>query len=888
MKFWTQLSALFRKKKLDAEMAEEMHLHIELQAEQNIKAGMDPDEARYAARRKFGGVEQVKEQCRDQRGIAWFSDSWTDLRYGLRQLRKAPGFTTVAILTLAIGIGATTAIFSIVNSVILRPLDFPQSDQLVVLRETYHPDERPGAVSWAAYSCWSERAISFSSIAATRYGSGNLVGAGDPERVSVLQVTTNYFATLGVQPMIGRGFLPEEVTGGHGNVMVMNHWYWLKKFDGAADVIGRKIQFNDEVFTIIGVLPRNAQLDTASPIFVPIIATAADRENHFATRDSADVIGRLKPGVSIVEAASEMEVLASAMGAEFPATNKGRGVRITSLLEQTVATTGGYGMKGANSLLFLLLGAVGFLLLIACVNIANLLLARASTRRKEIAVRAALGASRTRIIRQLLCESLLLAVLGGSLGAVLAYWSLDLLKPLTGYLPRAGEISLDGWALAFSLIITVLTGIGFGLVPAWQAMKVDVLDGLKEGGQANDRGRSQRMRSSFIITEVALALILLTGAGLLIKSFVHLQNVELGFETEGIYGNRFELPPKKYSTPQQQTAFVEHVLERISSLSTVSSAAFTTGMPVFGSLGGAFKIAGRPEEPNEQIRGVLYAAATPEYFKTLGIPVIRGRDFSSNDTASAPRVAIISARVAEKYFPDQDPIGQRISRLTRSKESETWLEIVGVVGDVKQWGPASDTIREKPEGVYEPFAQNPTVLNLLLVVRTRVGKTDLPIALRAVIQSVDTNMPLTRMFHLADGVNESISRYRLSMFILALFAGIAVLLAAIGVYGVMAYAVTQRTHEIGVRMAIGAQRGDILRLIFSQAGKLVGIGLVIGLAGSLAGSRLLRALLFEVSPQDPVTLVVVAVVLVSVAVAACWIPARRAARVDPMVALRCE
>jgi putative ABC transport system permease protein len=869
-------------------MTEEMRLHLDLQTEKNIAAGMNPIEARYAARRQFGGVEQIKEQCREQRGI-WFNDALGDLRYGLRQLRKAPGFATVAILTLAIGIGATTAIFSIVNSVLLRPLDYPDSDQLVALRETFPPDNRPGPVSWASYYRWADRAVSFSNLAASRFGSGNLIGAGDSERVSTLQVTMNYLTTLGVQPMIGRGFLPEEAIAGHGNVMVITHWYWLKKFDGAADVLDRKVQFNDQAFTIVGVLPQNAQLDTMSPVFVPLIATAADRENHSVTRDSsADVVGRLKPGISTTEAASELEVLASAMAAEFPATNKGRGAAITSLLEQTVASTAGYGMNGASSLLLLLLGAVGFLLVIACVNVANLLLARASARRKEIAMRAALGASRFRILRQLLCESLLLAVLGGSIGALFAYWGLDLLKPLTGNLPRANEISLDGRTLLFSLIITLLTGIGFGVVPAWHAMQMDVLDGLKEGGQANEGRRSRRSHSTLIVVEVALALMLLTGAGLLIKSFIRLQQVELGFQTEGIYANRLELPAKKYGTPQRQVAFVEQVTERISGLPNVSSAAFTTGMPVFGSLGGAFKIAGHPEDPEEQMQGMLCAATTPEYFNTIGLPMIRGRSFAAYDVVNAPRVAIISASVAKRYFPNQDPIGQRICRLTPSAERAIWLEIVGVVGDVKQWGPASDTMREQPGNVYEPFAQNPTVLNLLLVVRTNSSQTDLPSVLRSVIQSVDTDMPLTRMFRLADGVNESIGRFRLSMSILALFAGIALLLAVIGVYGVTAYAVTQRTHEIGVRMAIGAQRRDILRLVFSQAGKLIGIGLFIGVAGSLIGTRLLRALLFEVSPQDPATLGAVAVVLIGATLLACWWPARRAAKVDPMVALRSE
>jgi putative ABC transport system permease protein len=416
----------------------------------------------------------------------------------------------------------------------------------------------------------------------------------------------------------------------------------------------------------------------------------------------------------------------------------------------------------------------------------------------------------------------------------------------------------------------------------------DVLNGLKEGGNANESRRSRRSHGTLIVVEVALAMMLLTGAGLLVKSFIRLQQVDLGFQTEGIFGTRLELPPKKYGTPQQQIAFVEQVADRIAGLPSVNSAAFTTGMPVFGSLGGAFKIAGRPDEPQEQIRGILYAATTPDYFKTVGIPLIRGRTFSAHDTASAPRVAIISASVAEKYFPHQDPIGQRISRLTGRADAEIWLEIVGVVGDVKQWGPASNTIREQPGGIYEPFAQNPAVLNLLLAVRTSSSQSDLPGMLRSVIRSVDTDMPLTRMFRLSDGVSASIGRYRLSMFLLALFAGIALLLAVIGVYGVTAYAVTQRTHEIGVRMAIGAQRRHILRLVFSQAGKLVGMGVLIGVVGSVSGTRLLRAWLFEVSPQDPLTLVAVALALICATILACWLPARRAAKVDPMVALRAE
>jgi predicted permease len=886
--FLFRLGGIVRKRKLEAEMSAELQEHLELRTERNIENGMTPEDARYAAMRSFGGVEQIKERARDQHGFSWLDGSSQDLRYGARQLRKDPGFAAVAILTIAIGIGATTAIFSIVNGVMLRPLAYPHPERLVAVHETYPPDGNASVVTRGVFNHWETHATCFSSIAAARSVLGNLTGANDPERVATLQVSPNYFATLGVQPVIGRGFRPEEATPGREKVIVLSHWFWLREFAGRADVLGGTVQLNDESFSIVGVLSDTGELYTGVHVFTPLVTTAADRENRAPTRDSLDVVARLKVGMSLEQAASEMQVMARAMAQQYPDTNKGRGVKLTPLRDEIIASRGGFLMRGTSDLLFLLLGAVSLLMLIACINIANLLLARATSRRKEIAMRAALGASRRRIVHQLLCEGLLLAVLGGSLGVLLAYWSLDVMKPFTANLPRADEISLDSRVLAFSLFITLLTGFSFGLIPALQALPLDLLDGIKDGGKSREGRQSHRFRSTLIVAEVALALALLTGAGLLTRSFVRLQQVELGFEADGVFANPIELPAKKYTSPQQQTAFVDELVARIAHLPDVRSVAFTTGMPVFGSLGGAFQIAGRAEDPKDRMAAVNKAATTAGYFKTLGIPVLHGRAFTERDAAATPRVAIISESLAERFFPNQDPVGQRIAQITGAKEPGIWLEIVGIVRDVKQWGPASDTIRSTPGNVYEPYAQNPTARNLLLVVKADAGANDLPVALRTVIQSLDPQIPLTRMFRLSDGVNESIGRFRISMVIFGFFAGVALLLAAIGIYGVTAYAVTQRTHEIGVRIALGAQRGDILRLVFSHAGKRVGLGLLVGASISLAAGRLLQALLFQVHAQDPITLSAVAVVLTAAAFLACWFPARRATKVDPMVALRCE
>lgn len=878
--FARRFFGLFQKRRHEAVMQAEFQAHLDALTERHRAAGLSPDEARYAALRTFGGVEQIKEQCRESRGIPWFEQLGADLRYGARQLRKAPGFATVAILTLAIGIGATTAIFSVLNGVVLRPLAYPQSDRLVSIAETYPPDDRAAAASWGTYYYWAQHASSFSGIAATQFVSANLQGAGDPERVAVLHVTPNYFSTLGISLLHGRGFREEEGEAGHDAVAVVSHWFWLQKFNGRPDVLNQTVELNDRTFTIIGVMPPDEQLDRAPHFFVPQPSTAADRENFSGQSRPDSIVARLKPNVSMTEAAAEMNVLSRALAAERPATQAGHGAQLTPLLDDLLEHSG-YMLTGIRPLLYTLFGAVAFLLLIACANVANLLLARATVRQREVALRAALGATRTRIARQLICESLLLAFLGGLGGVVLTYWSIDLLKPLTGSLPRASTISVDARVLAFSLLATVVTGLCFGLLPAWQASRVNLADGVKTSTASADR-KSHRMRSALVVTEVALALLLVTGAGLLGRSFVQLQRVDLGFRPGGVFANRLELPAKKYGSAIQQSALIDQLVERMSRLASVDSVAFTSGMPIFGSFSTSFKTEQSDPADQQPFKTALHASITPDYFRTLGIPLIGGRTFSARDGSQALPVAIISDRVARLLFPHQNPIGQRIML---KSEPQVWREIIGVVGDVKQWGPTSSTSLGV---VYEPFAQNPTMRNLLLAVHASATATDLPVALRSVLRQIDPDIPLASLWRLETGVAASIAKYRMSMLLFLIFAGIALLLTAIGVYGVLAYSVAQRTREIGVRLALGASRKNIFRLIVTHAGKHVGLGLLIGVGAALALSRLLRSLLFHVSPVDPLTFAAVVALLVVVAFLACWLPARRATKVDPMVALRCE
>ncbi|MEO6876178.1 MAG: ABC transporter permease [Opitutaceae bacterium] len=876
MKLFHKLRALFRKQALDREMSEELRYHLETQTEKNRAAGMEPDEARYAAYRKFGGVEQVKEAARDQRGITWLEEVIGDFRYGARQLRKAPGFATVAILTLALGIGATAAIFSIVNRVILQPLDFPDSGQLYLLQETQLSTGKTVPVAPATMLEWRKQASSFASVAGFVGWNFNLTGLGDPYRLYTRLVTPNLFPTLGVQPILGRTFRADEAEAGKSNVLILNHAFWKNHFGGREDILGQTVRLEDQPFTIIGVMPASYEADTGNAAAYAPLANIHVHPDNFGDHWLQQVVGRLKPGVSPERAAAELSLISERLAQTHPDTNRDTGAKMTPLLETRIGQ--------AKPLLLVLLAAVGFLLLIACVNVANLLLARASSRQKEISLRVALGASRARVIRQLLAESLLLAFLGGLLGALLAAASMPVLLSFAPPdLPRLGEIHIDGRALAFSTLVTLLTGLGFGLVPALQSTRIDLTGALKDSGRGAGESRPrQRLRNVLVVAEVALALILLVGAGLLARSFSHIQHEYLGYNPDVVYVSRIQLSSQKYSTDVARVAFTDRVHEQMVGKPGIRFHAFTSAFPHHQNPSMAIAVEGAPEsDPAKQPRAA-YAAVTPDYFQVMSNPLLAGRWFTERDVATAPLVALISKRFADLLFPGQNPLGKRIAG--GDLVNPRWAEIVGVVTDLKSEGPTGNSLPQ----VYVPFAQLP-IPQFMCVERVVEGTPNPTAIVTAAIHAVDPTIPVPpKLVCIAEYVANSVSFQRFALFLFGIFSGVALLLAAIGIYGVMAYSVNQRTNEIGIRMALGAQREDVLRLILGQAGRVVALGLVLGLAGAFALSRLLGSLLFQIEPYDPITLVGVAALLALIAFLACWLPAQRAAKVDPLVALRHE
>ncbi len=796
-----------------------------------------------------------------------------DLRYALRQLAKTPGFTAIALLTLGLGIGACTAIFSVVNSVILRPLEYPESDRLVVIRETNLPQFPEFSVAPGQYFSWLEQAKSYEQLAALRGGSYNLTGIGEPQRLTAKLITANYLTMLRVHPALGRAFTADEEAKDKANVVILSYGFWQRQFGGRPEVLNTTVQLNGQAFTIVGIMAKNFQIDSKTDVFAPAAFSAEERQNHGGHYISA--ISRLKAGVTVEQARSEMNVIASRLAKQFPDTNKGWGVKLAPMLEYAVADV--------RPVLYSLLGAVGFLLLIACVNVANLLLARATARAKEMTIRAALGASRVRIMRQLLTESVVLAVFGAALGLIIAQWGTSaLLAFAPDTLPRAHGIGIDGTVLGFTCVLALATGIGFGLVPAFQAARVNLNETLKDAGRGSSEGRQrQRLRGALVVAEVAIALVLLVGAGLLIRSFARLQNVNPGFQPRDAWTVELDLPGKKYGTDAQQAAFAVRAAERLAAIPGVQSAGASHVVPFTGNdyiLG--FTIAGRPPvEPADQ-PSTNYYAITPDYFKAMGIPLLRGRFFDAHDAAGAKRVAIVNETMAKKFFPNEDPIGKRINV---TNGPETFREIVGIVADVKHYSLES----ESPLQTYEPMAQQPFDF-LTFVVRTAGPIPGLPAAIRTAIYSVDKDQPIASVRPLAQLVAESVARRRFAMFLFAVFSGVALLLAAIGIYGVMAYSVTQRRGEIGIRMALGAQSSDVLKLIFMQGSRLIVLGLGAGLIGALLLTRFLRSMLYGISAHDPLTFAAIALLLAAIASLACLLPARRATKVDPLVALRSE
>ena len=873
MKLLRKIRSLFRRENLDAEMAEEMRAHVELQTQANLLAGMQADEARYAARRQFGGVEQIKEIARDLRRFRWLEDMVQDVGYGWRQLRKAPGFTVAVVLTLAVGIGACTVIFAAANSMLLRPLPYPESGQLVVMRELRPPNFSDFSVSAGNYYEWQKQASVFESLAASYSSNYNLSGAGEPSRVDALRVTANYFSTLRVHPFLGRDFRPED--DGPANVVILSHGYWLRQFGGRTDALNQTIQLNGQPFTVIGVMPayfRPFQTYEVQ-IWTPAAFNAAARENR-GRRFINEVVGRLKPGVTLEQAGSEMTVIAGRLAKQFPDTNEGWGVHFLSLQD--------YVTQYVRSPTLGLLGAVGFLLLIGCVNVANLLLARGTTRQRELAIRAAMGASRGRVVRQLLIESLLLAGCGGGLGLLLSFWGVRVAFASSS-VPGFDLISIDGWVAGFACALTVTTSVIFGLVPAWRASRANPIDAIK-GGQAGagPAGQSRRLLGLLVVAEIALALVLLAGAGLMMREFVRLLRTSPGFEVQNAFVVELSLAGENYAGVPQKNAFIGQVVEQMAALPGVTAVGVTDVLPLSGNSSvPGFSIPGRPPVSARERPSALAYKVSPGYFKAMGILLQQGRLPTERDGPGAPPVVLINEVLAGKFYPGEDPVGQRI------EIDGTEREIVGVVGAVKHYNPLEAF---QPQ-VYTPLAHQPAS-RLYFVVRAGLGAGDLPASLRAAVRAVDRNQPIARLQALEGYLAAQVAGQRLAMMFFALFSIAALVLAGVGIYGVMAYSVAQRTGEIGLRMALGAQHRDVLRLVAAQGGRLIGLGLLAGLAGTFALMRVIQSVLQSLfagaRTDDPLVFAGVAALLGLVGLIACLLPARRAAKIDPLVALRAE
>jgi putative ABC transport system permease protein len=860
------------KDELERRMDDEMRFHLEMQTRENLEAGMPAEEARRAAVLSFGGVEQVKETCRDQRRLGLLEDLLQDLRYGARMLRRSPGFAATAVLTLALGIGACTAIFSVVNSVLLRPLPFPEPDRVVVFNETLLGRSQDFRVSSGTFHDWQKQAQSFESIAAITGGGHTMSGVAEPVRLTGLRISINTLSTLGLKPLLGRDFLPEEVPAVRDfeNFAILGYGLWQRLFGGRSDVVGQIVQLSGRPVTIVGVLPRDTGLGDGE-IFTPLAFSEFDR--RYYDTHWLQVFGRLRAGVTIAQAQSEMSAIAKRSEQAHPA-SRGWGVRLVPMTETVLGEV--------RPVLFSLLGAVAFLLLIACANVANLLLARAMARSKEMAMRAALGAGRARIIRQVLAESVLLAVLSGALGLLVARGGLAALLALAPEtLPRAQYIVLDGRALGLTLALAILTGLAFGMVPAFQAARAQLHVTLKRASHGSRQGgHRQRLRNAVVVGEVAIALVLLAGAGLLMRSFSRLVEVDPGFNPrEALAASVFlQISLRSPDAKARSVAFANAAVDRMAALPGVRAASVVTRLPFEGGQTMPFTIPGRSPPAGAERPVSTHFNVGPDYFRAMGIPVLRGRAFEARDVAGAPMVAIVNESIAKKFFPGDDPLGKRVSI------GGPPCEIVGIAGDVR----ADRLDGEASFQTYQPFAQAAPVRGMAFVVRTAGSPASHVGAVRAVLSRLDPSLPTQRVRPLSTLVADSIARQRFAMTLFAVFSGVALLLAAVGIYGVMAYSVSQRTGEIGIRMALGAHTGNVLRLVFAQGGRLIALGVLVGVIGALLLTRFLEKMLFNLSTSDPATFVAIVVLMVAVASVACLLPARRASKVSPMTALRAE
>ncbi len=881
-------------------MAEEMRLHLEQRTEENVAGGMPPDEARDAALRKFGGVEQAKERAREQRGFVWLEQLGQDLRYAGRQLARAPGFTTLVVLTLALGIGANTALFTVIDGVLLRPLPFPESERLVTL---WASDPARGIeqekISPATLADWQGRSHVFEAIAAwTPAADFNLITREGTQKIRGTYVTANLFPTLGVAPALGRGFTAEHDQPECEPVAVISDPLWRERFGSDPHVLGRQLvldTFGRRAYTIIGVMPRGFEFPEDSAIWLPAGWSGLPREAARRGGHWLEVLGRLAPGVSWATAQTEMNTLQASLARENPAAGEGAAVATVPLLRQMVGGP-------TRVALIVLWAAVGGVLLIACANVASLLLARAAARQREIALRRALGAGRGRIARQLLTESLLLAGLAGGAGVLAAAWGVRLLVAISpAEIPRLGEVAIDGFALAFTAAATLGTGVLMGLAPAWHGARADVNAMLKSaGGAVSASGAAARLRVGLVTAEVALATVLLVIAGLMLQSFARLRAADRGFAEERVITAQLDYSVSGFgswaeATRDRPQVTVRQILERLRELPGVQAAGAAHGFPVLRRDNlpptNPVTIFGRPAGAAEALPAAFTTAISPGFLSALGLHVLRGRDFRESDTLEAPAVAIVNESFVRRYFPDEDPVGQSLAsgRVALPHEAldrygvPVWSTIVGVVSDMK-------SLTVQPEAapeIYRPYWQWP-MQSPILFVRTTGEPAPLAGAIRSLAREIVPALPAPEIRLMSERVGESVAQPRFQAQLLNFFGGAALLLAAIGIYGILAYTVAQRRREMGIRFALGAQRLDVLALVVGQGLRLTLLGIGVGITVALAVTRTLRSQLYAVPPADPATLVAVVGLLLAVALLAAWLPARRAARVDPMVALRAE
>jgi putative ABC transport system permease protein len=876
----------------EAEIVDEVSQHLEDEFARALSRGASEEEAR---RVTLAGLEndnllgQLKrvERRAAQNAVPMGTERKTnmidnlgqDMRYGLRMLVKNPAFTAIAVLALALGIGANTAIFSVVNAILLRPLPYKNPDQLVMIWDNAahlgFPKDTP---SPANFLDWRQQSTVFAGMAALAQRNFNLTGVGEPERLDGSRVSANLFDLLGVQPIIGRTFVSEEDKPGT-KVALLSEGLWKRRFGSDPSVIGRAIALNGESYTVVGVLPGTVQLPTSGnwhdQVWVPIAfpaEEAASRGNHFL-----EVIARMKPGVTLSQAKAEMETIAARLAQQYPNTNTRLGTVVLPMHEELVGK-----MKPA---LLILLGAVAFVLLIACANVANLLLARAAARQKEIALRLALGADRARLTKQLLVESVMLSLVGGVVGLGLAHVGL---RVLTGFIPPEvahADVAIDGTVLVFTLLIALVTGLIFGVAPASQTSHFNLNDTLKEGGRDAAGGvRGKKLRSALVVAEVAVSFILLIGAGLLINSFMHLRNLDPGFRVDHLLAMTVDLSEVKYPDNPKRTAFFDEVVRRVRALPGVKSVAVAGNLPfTYNGDSTGIAVEGYPDPPHDQWPDVVYRAIGPGYFQTMGIPIVRGRDFNDQDTLATGRGVVVSEKTVKHYWPNEDPIGKRL-KLGETSSDSPWRTVIGVAKDVRQ----NDFLAEPKMQMYFSFRQLESMTSNALVVRTEVDPLSLAMPVRNAIWAVDKDQPVANIDSMENIVARAVARQRFSMLLLTIFAGLALVLAAVGIYGVMSYSVAQQTHEIGIRMALGARRSDVLGMTVMQGLKLVGAGLLLGLIVAFVLTRVMASLLFGITATDPITFLSVSLVLLAVALLASYIPALRATRVDPMVALRVQ